>query len=190
MKPMTIIVLVVAVLFSGWALSDHFPRRANPEVQRLKNSIQYAKARQAAAENKLRAQDQELEHLHALTVHDTAQVRRQKLAYDFGKTHLDTTSTDSLKAQLARADSVVQSQAKAIVDISAERDAALASRAIALKVVEAADYRAERLEQLNAGIQRELDAKNRRQWKHDAKVVVGTLAAVEAAHAVVQLFAR
>lgn len=190
MKPMTIIVLVIAVLASAWALSDHFPRRADPEMQRLKNGIQYAKARQAAAENQLRAKDQELDHLHALTVHDTAQVRRQKLAYDFGKTHLDTTSTDSLRAQLARADSLVQSQAKTIVDVSAERDAALSARAIALRVAEAADYRADRLEQLNAGVQRELEAKSRGQWKHDAKVIVGTVATVEALHAVAQLFVR
>lgn len=190
MKPMTIVIIAISVVAAGLVISDYFPRRADPETGRLKRAAEYAKVRQAAAENALKAKEQEIEHAHTLVVHDTATVRRQKLAYDFAKTHLDTTSTDSLKAQLARADSVISSQTKTIADISTEKDAAIAALADAKQALTAADYRSESLERLNASVQKELDAKNRGQWKHDAKVVGATLATAEAVRAVVHLFGK
>jgi hypothetical protein len=190
MKPMTIVIIAIAVVAAGLVISDYFPRRADPETGRLKRAAEYAKVREAAAENALKAKEEELDHLHTLTVHDTAQVRRQKLAYDYAKTHLDTTSTDSLNAQLARADSVIDSQAKTIVDVSAERDTALAALKLASSAIEAADYRSESLERLNAGVEKELAATRRGQWKHDAKVVGATLATAEAVRAVAHLLGR
>lgn len=174
MKPMTIILLLAAIVGAALVIKDYFPERDDRETKILKNAVVYAKERQAAAENELKDRERELEHAHATVVHDTAEVRRQKLAYDFGKTHLDTTNVDSLKQQLHRADSVVSSQAKTIVDVLSERDAAVDALAVAHRVIQAADYRAESLERLNAGIQKELDEKNRGRWKHDAKVVLGT----------------
>lgn len=166
-------IIVLAFLFSG-----HIPR-GDPgvEVRIAKDSLKSALRLEIEAKRELADRDRELEHTRTVVVHDTVALRGPKLAYDYGKTHLDTTSTDSLKAQLQRADTVIVGQTRTIADYQAEVMAFVAKNAARDSVDDAKDARIRALERLNAGVEAQIPTL-RQKIVHDAKVAGYTAAGI------------
>lgn len=170
------ILVVVFALIVGW---DYLPHGEKLDVKQAKSAVAYAKQREAAATNKLRDAEQELEHTHRLVVSTDAPLKRDSLTYEFGKRHLDTTNVDSLNAQLKRADSVVVDQRAKIAALEADT----ASKAVVIidqrALLVAKDEKYAALEKLNASIAAQIPTTSQR-LKHDAKVAALTTAAIGA----------
>jgi len=181
MKPPTAIELALAgqmIIVLAFLFSGHLPR-GNPdtEVKIARDSLKSALRREVEAKHQLSDRERELEHSRSVVVHDTVALRGPKLAYDYGKTHLDTTSVDSLKAQLHRADTVIVAQAKTIADYAAEVRAFVAKNVARDSVDEAKDARIRALERLNAGVAAQIPTL-RQKIVHDAKVAGFTAAGI------------
>lgn len=176
-----ILVLVFAIMI-GW---DYLPRGEKQDVKQAKSAIEYAKHREAVAENKLRDAEQELEHTHRLVVSTDAPLRRDSLTYEFGRRHLDTTNIDSLNAQIKRADSVVVDQRAKIAAL--EKDTASKAHVIieqrAVMALKDENYAA--LGRLNKAIAAQIPT-TRQRLTHDAKVAGLTAAAIGTLQLIVQ----
>lgn len=181
MKPPTAIELALAglsIIVLAFLFSGRVPRGdAAAEVKIARDSLKSAIRREVEAKHQLADRDRELDHAKALIVHDTVALRGPKLAYDFGKTHLDSTSVDSLRAQLHRADTVIIGQAATIADYAAEVRAFEAKDAARDSVDDAKDARIRALERLNAGIAAQIPGL-RQKIVHDAKVAGFTAAGI------------
>lgn len=178
MKPMTIFILAIAFVVAGVLVArDYLPKKETPNVTAAKHDVAQAKRHEAEVTARLKSADQELEHTHQLVVATDAPLRRDSLAYEFGRRHLDTTNVDSLKAQVRRADSVIVDQRSKIRALEADT-ASKAHVIISLRAVVAAkDEKYAALDRLNAGIAAQIPTTGQK-VVHDAKVVGFTLSAV------------
>lgn len=176
------ILVLVFALMVGW---DYLPRPEKQDVKQAKSALAHSKQREAAATNKLRDAEQELEHTHRLVVSTDAPLKRDSLTYEFGRRHLDTTNIDSLNAQIKRADSVVVDQRAKIAAL--EKDTASKAHVIIEQraLIAVKDEKYASLEKLNKAIAAQIPT-TRQRLTHDAKVAGLTAAAIGALQFIVQ----
>lgn len=178
MKPVTIFFLALAFVVAGvFVARDYLPKKAPSDVTAAKQDVANAKRHDAEVTARLRSAEQELEHSHQLVVASDAPLKRDSIAYEFSRRHLDTTSVDSLKAQNRRADSLIVDQRSKIRALEADTASKAHVIIVQRALIAAKDEGAAALERLNAGIAAEIPTTGQK-LRHDAKVVGFTLSAV------------
>jgi hypothetical protein len=168
---------VLALIFAAFIARDYLPGRPSVDVQRYEQQLADARKEDASKTARLKAAEQELEHTHRLAVETDAPLKRDSLAYEYAKRHLDTTSIDSLKKQVRRADTVIVDQRNKIRALEADT----ASKAVVIMRQRALlltkDDEKFNLEKVNEGIRQQIPSTGQK-FKHDAKVIGFTLSAV------------
>lgn len=168
---------VIAFIFAVFIAKDYLPKRTPVDVPRYERQLADARKQDAAKTAQLKSAEQELEHTHRLAVETDAPLKRDSLAYEYAKRHLDTTSIDSLKKQVRRADAVIVDQRAKIHALEADT----ASKAVVIikqrALLLTKDDEKFNLDKVNAGIRQQIPTTGQK-MKHDAKVVGFTLSAV------------
>jgi hypothetical protein len=169
----TVLTWLIVTACLAFVVKDYLPKKKTPDIAAAEAAIEAAARREALSRNELAELERELEHSRDRLVETNAPLRRDSLAYVFGKRNVDTTDVQSLNAQLKRADTVIVDQQKKITAL--EADTAVKARTILVqkRLLWEKDDKYAALERLNKGIKAQIPTRMQ-QLKHDATVATVT----------------